>query len=306
MTESSAETQGNRSAGVYLSSLLVCLLCTAAWSGQAARADFEVGQQWVYRHEGPRPGNIEPNVIDGERIVQVISTADGPEGKQWVLEERFTNSKDVISRFHVNQEQILTLLEMENKKGEVAKLRYDPLTPYRATDLAVGQKRAIETTLKIESVEFSLPSTITIERLENETIATPAGEFVGCYHYRTTTLATVNIKIAKIPITEERQQWYHPRAGGMVKEVYRRGPIKFLTWSRQGYTATSELQAFGKQEVKPPVKPVLQDDTNDPPARQPLAPPAKRSFDRTMVLILILVAGVLVIGHLRSRKRARR
>jgi len=58
----------------------------------------------------------------------------------------------------------------------------------------------------MEAVEFSLPATITIERLEDETTTTPAGEFVGCQHYRTTTASTVNIKIAKIPITEERHQ----------------------------------------------------------------------------------------------------
>ena len=253
--------------------LLIGVLGAAAEPEQAMPESFAVGQRWEYQHQGPRPGNIEPNAIDGQRILHVVSATEGQEGRQWVIEERFTHDQGAIGRVHVNQQQMLTLLEIENKKGEVAKLRYDPPTPYRVTDLAVGEKRESETTLRMDAVDFSLPSIITIERLEDETISTPAGEFVGCRHYRTTTASTVNIKIAKIPITEERQQWYHESIHGMVKEIYRRGPVKFLTWSREGYTATSVLTAFGQEEVTAAPQPAIEER---PMSRRPARSGANR------------------------------
>ena len=283
------------------------LFCAVAGAEPAVEEGLDVGQRWQYRHEGPRPGNVEPNAIDGERILQVISVAEEQGGKQWVIEERFTHSADVIGRLCVNQELMLTAIEIENKKGEVARLRYDPPIPYRVMDLAAGEKRKIETTLKMDSPEFALPSTITIERLEDESITTPAGEFAGCPHYRTVTTSTVNIKIAKIPFTEEREQWYHPRVHGMVKEVYRKGPVRFLTWSRPGYTATSVLTAFGREEVMAAaVEPVAQTDANDGSEDAQEKPESRvRSLGR-IKWVLLGAAGILTTGGLVFAKWARR
>lgn len=304
MVGSSAETPWGRRVIASWLSLLVGSFYAAAGPEQAVPESFAVGQRWEYQHQGPRPGNVEPNAIDGQRILHVISATEGPEGTQWVVEERFTNDKGVIGRVHVNQQQMLTLLEIENKKGEVAKLRYDAPIPYRVRDLAVGEKRTIETTLRMESAEFSLPSTITIERLADETTTTPAGAFVGCRHYRTTTASIVNIKIAKIPITEERQQWHHESIHGMVKEVYRRGPVKFLTWSREGYTATSVLTAFGKEEVKAAPEPAAADG---PGGRRPheSTPAAAPAAGRALLLpgtIAILTISCLILLHRARRK----
>lgn len=303
MARSSAEFQRRRRGMAGWLGWWIGALGAVAGAGPAVPESFAVGQRWEYQHQGPRPGNIEPNAIDGQRILHVIAATAGQEGKQWVIEERFTNDKGTIGRVHVNQEHMLTLLEIENKKGEVAKLRYDPPIPYRVTDLPVGEKRKIETTLRMEAVEFSLPSVITIERLEDETITTPAGEFVGCRHYRTTTASTVNIKIAKIPITEERQQWYHERIQGAVQEVYRRGPIKFLTWSREGYTATSVLTAFGTEEVKAAPEPAVRDS---PRSRPPHATEPKAASHAGVALGLLGAAVVLSIGYLVILQRARR
>jgi hypothetical protein len=303
MTEASAETRWRRRVIASWLSLLVGSFGAAAGPEQAMPESFAVGQRWEYQHEGPRPGNIEPNAIDGQRILHVISAIEGPEGKQWVIEERFTNDKGAIGRVHVNQQQMLTLLEIENKKGEVAKLRYDPPIPYRVMDLAVGEKRKIETTLRMDAVEFSLPSVITVERLEDETITTPAGAFVGCRHYCTTTASTVNIKIAKIPITEERQQWYHDSIHGAVKEIYRRGPVKFLTWSREGYTATSVLTAFGQEEVTPAPAPAVADR---PMSRRPPEAKPQAASHAGRALVLLGAIAILSVSCLVLLQRARR
>ena len=228
----------------------VGLICATASAASASTGTFEVGQRWEYRHEGPRPGSTEPNAIDGERILWVVSSIGEPGATQWSIEERFTKDEKVVGCLLVDGARLLNALEIRNEKGEKVMLRYDPPVPYRPADMNVGETREIETTLRVDSAGFSLPNKTVVERLADESISTPAGEFTGCSHFRSTTTSIVDIKIAKIPVTEEREQWYHPSVRGMVKEVYRKGPVKFLRWSRPGYTATSTLTAYGKQDLE--------------------------------------------------------
>lgn len=282
--------------------LVLGWLASMAWSQSATPESFEVGWRWEYRHEGPRPGDMEPNVIDGQRILRVISTADEPAGKQWIMEERFTHSPRVVSRLHVSQERLLTRVELRDSKGQALQLRYEPAIPYPTPDLAVGAKRTIETTLKVEGADFSLPATTTTERLEDETVTTPAGEFAGCRRYRTTTLSTIDVKIGKIRTTEERDQWFHDSVHGMVKEVYRRGAVKFLTWSRPAYTATSTLTAFGKDELPPVAEPLSQTES----AAAPSVPPSSASPRTPLRWIISAGAAILVLGGLLVIRRTKR
>jgi hypothetical protein len=229
--------------------IVVGLLCATAWGTSSSRAAFEAGQRWVYRHEGPRPGSMEPNAIDGERILWVVSSVGEPGAVQWVIEERFTKDEKVVGRLFVDGAGFLNALEIQNEKGQRVRFRYDPPVPYRPVEMNVGETRTIQTTGRVDSASFVLPNKTVVERLADETVSTPAGEFGDCTHFRSTTTSTVDIRIAKIAMSEEREQWYHSSINGMVKEIYRKGPVKFLGWSRPGYTATSTLMAYGKEEV---------------------------------------------------------
>ena len=290
----------------HATGLLLGLFCGLACGAQGAAAKFEVGQRWVYRHEGPRPGSVEPNVIDGQRILHVISRVEEQDETTWVIEETFTNSMEVIGRLYVDEARRLTALDIENDKGEVAALYYDPPVPYQVAEMDVGRAETIETTLRVKSADFALPSTITIRRLENETITTPAGEFADCLHYTVTSRSTIDIKLAKIRITEQRRRWYHPRVHGLVKEVYRREPVRFLTWSRDGYTATSVLTTFDNVPV--PVQahaPSLVARTEKAP-REPMDSPAPASSHATTYVVVLGVLAVFGATGYGLVKRARK
>ena len=110
-------------------SIVVGLLCGTTWSTAASKVGFEIGQQWQYQHEGPRPGSIEPNAIDGERILWVVSSVEEQGGAQWVIEERFTKDRKVVGRLFVDGDGLLTALEIQNAKGEKMRLRYDSPVP---------------------------------------------------------------------------------------------------------------------------------------------------------------------------------
>jgi len=306
MTDLPAVIRWRLSARVVWMSIPIGLFCAVMRAGQVAKEPFEVGQRWEYRHEGPRPGSMEPNAIDGERIMHVIAVVEKPEGKQWIIEERFTKGENVVGRLHVNKERLVTAIEIENEKAEVATLTYDPPVPHQVTELTVGEEKIIETSLKMDSAEFTLPSTIVIRRLGNETATTPAGEYLDCLHYRITTHSTFNIKIAKIPFTEERERWYHPKVNGLVKEVYRKGPVKFLTWSRKGYTATSVLTAFGREEVPAEIRSAGKVDSTNQDKGPPKHSQPSKTGSSAIYAVFLGTTVVLVTGISVLRKRTKR
>ncbi len=255
---------------------------------------------------------MEPNAIDGERIVWVIGQGlgSGEQGRaQWVIEERFTNNQQVVGRLCVDLDGFLTAIEIQNEKGEKARLRYDPPVPYQPTDMNVGEVKTIETTLRMDSPSFAIPNKTRVERLGDETVRTPAGEFPNCLHFRSMTCSTIDVKIAKIPMTEEREQWFHPSAKGMVKEVYRKGPVKFLTWSRPGYTATSTLIALANEKpdssVSDSVQTYAERSGPQKPPPSPLGPDRLRSGAAILVAMALLAVALAWNRHAR-RSRGRR
>jgi len=289
-----------------LVSTAACLFCAAASAGPVGTAPFEIGQRWEYKHEGPRPGSMDPNAIDGERILHVIAVLEEDGCRQWVIQERFTNSNSVTARLYVDEERMLTAVEIENEKVEAMILKYESPVPYQVTELAVGEKETIETVLRMDAANFGLPSTIVNERLADETITVPAGEFADCVHYKSTATSTFDVKIAKIPFTEERERWYHPEVNGLVKEVYRKGPVKFLTWSREGYTATSVLTSFGRQQPEAGIATTIRSGGEG----QGKEGPAKRrsiiSSCTTACVILLVAVGILAAAGYVLARRARR
>jgi len=270
-------------------SISLCIACVAA---AGAEAPFAVGQQWTYRHTGPKPGSFEPNAIDGERIAQVIG--EDPNNRLWIIEERYTNSSDPVGRLRIDRARMLIAIEIQGKQGPPGLLRYDPPIPYEAPDLAVGEKTTIETTLRMDSPKFSMPTTLEFERLADETIETDAGTFEACRHYKTTSRATFDIRIAKVPVIEERHRWLHPRVNGLVKETYHREPVKFLSWSRPRYDTSSVLTAFGIEPV-----------SEAPAAAITPQPPAAHGTHTGSGGILLLVVAVVAatMGVLLLRRR---
>ncbi len=275
-------------------SIALCIAAVAA----AGEAPFAVGQQWTYAHTGPRPGSIEPDPVDGQRIAQVI--AEDPNSGLWIIEERYTNNPDPIGRAHVDPNRMLVAIEIEGKQAQPALLRYDPPIPYEAPELAVGQAATIDSTLRMDSPALAMPITIEFERLADETIETDAGSFEACRHYQIATRSTLDIKIGKIDSVEHRHRWLHDRANGLVKETYRKEAVKFLTWSRPAYDASSVLTAFGVEAVAQ--RPARTADPNGSPAADAHEGHSSHRSP-TEIALIVLAIGLAVAGFLLLRRR---
>jgi hypothetical protein len=189
---------------------------------------------------------------------------------------------------------MLTALDIENEKDEAVAMYYDSPVPYLIAEMEIGQTKKVETTLRVRSGEFALPATIAFERLPDETVSTPAGEFAGCLHYRVTHRSTIDVKVAKIPITEQRLRWYHADVNGLVKEVYSREPIKFLMWSRDGYTSTSVLERFDTAPVE--VRPEVAGSTVPSPETPRTAENRPAGAVFPAVARLVVLGGLMVLA----------
>jgi len=265
---------------------------------------FEVGQRWEYEHEGPRPGAVKTKVIDGRRILQVVSQVEQDGQTLWVIEERFTHDPNVVVLLYVDDTGMLRSLDGVNKKGEATRLTYEPAIVYQAMAMEVGEQKTLETKLLTEDGNFAMPITMEVSRLEDEAVVTAAGRLEACRHFEVVTKSLLDLKVAKIPIKETRQRWYSEEVSGLVKEVYEKGPGKFLTWSWEGYTSTSTLVSFGVEEV----------DANTLAAAESAAGSGQRQnrgADRPMIhltligVLVALFAGICIAGGILVARRLR-
>lgn len=264
---------------------------------------FELGQRWVYNHEGPRPQAIEPNAINGQRILQVVSR-DARSGQAvWGIEERFTGDPNVVGRLYVDEERRLRSIEVANEKGEATRLIYEPAIAYQVLALQVGGKTVVKTRLRTGDGKFKIPIMIGVRRFEDETLVTPAGRFPGCRHFEFVTKSTIDLKVMKIPMQETHHRWYSDQVNGLVKEVYEKAPGKFMTWSWEGYTSTSTLASFGAAEIDTNTAntgglpaPVA-DPTQDTAVKQP------GHFLRAVQVLGILCVGGGILAVIRTVRR---
>jgi hypothetical protein len=284
--------------------VVVTILCVLSILNlaEAAQAPYEVGQYWQYNHQGPRPGATEPKAIDGERILHVIGTVGTDPEQQWIIEDRFTNDPNIVGRLHVRNDRTITAIVIENEKGESLTLSYSQPIPYQTVDMTVGGSVQIATELVTQPGGYKVPCTLQITRLDDETIDTPAGRFPDCRVFRSVTDTIIDIKIAKIPIRESRQWWYSDRVGAAVKECYTRDPVKFLTWSQDGYTATTTRAAFGLRGISLILPaPAIRDDTNL--AAPPADVEAQRNWKWPAVAVCVVAAVIGLRRYARTRTR---
>lgn len=148
--------------------------------------------------------------IDGERIVWVLARVEGQGANcgPWKNDSPMTNTA-IASGLLVRADG--PWLHRTRKRQRPDKLRFQlrPAHPLPPTDDGRGKLDDLHVPADGRKLDFTLPSEIITERLADET-GDARREFADCRHYRIITTSTINLKIAKIPFTEEREQWYHP------------------------------------------------------------------------------------------------
>lgn len=271
-------------------------------SAAASQADppYRPGQYWEYALEGPRPGAVEPKAIDGQRILRVVANLADDANERWVIEDTFTNDPNVIGRLHVGSDRMLNFAVIANEKNEAMTLVYRKPIPHQRVDMAVGETMHLETEIVTNPGSFTVPLSIEIKRLEDETVETQAGVFTDCRSYTSITDSVVDIKIAKIPFREHRRWWYSDQVGANVREIYTKEDVKSWIWSKKGYTSTGTLTAFGIRDVSNETRAAAVADVN-----KIAAAIEDRKEHRTYKAIAALVAGIAVVGLILAKYKRR-
>lgn len=279
---------------------------TVLLTGFAARAavagQFKVGQRWVYSHEGPRPGAMEPNAVDGQRVLQVVSRTEQAGQTRWMIQERFTGDPNVVGHLSVDDAGLLHSLDLVNAEGEAMRLMYESAIPYQALDIVIGEQKTQETKLVGADGKFSVAMTVKVRRLNDESVVTDAGRFEACRHFEFVTQSSIDMKLVKIPILETRHRWVSDQVQGLVKERYEKSPGKFMTWSWEGYSATSTLASFGLGPVDPNT--VVSMTSAQTQSSRPGG--TTRFLKKTKILggLLVCVCAAIVIRAVRRRRRS--
>jgi len=179
-------------------------LCSRQVEGEEDLRQLAVGQRWEYAHTGPRPSSMQPKVIDGQRVLQVIEHVKEENNSYWIIEENFTNDPEVVSRLHIDAKNLLTAVyNYHVDKGLFLKMSYQPGIPWPAPELALGEEKTYEINLILGEGDFTLPETVEFKRLPDETVEVEAGTYVNCRRVQVASSCVMDFKVTKIPYREK-------------------------------------------------------------------------------------------------------
>jgi hypothetical protein len=273
-------------------------LCFSQVGGEEDIRQLAIGQRWEYAHTGSRPSSMQPKVIDGQRIFQVIERVEEDNTSYWIIEESFTNDPEIVSRLHINDEKHLTAVyNYHVEKGMFLKMSYQPGIPWQAPALAVGEEKTYESSLILGEGELILPETVVFKRLADETVEVEAGTYVNCRRIQVSISCVMDFKVAKIPYQEKRDLWLHPDVKGTIKEVYKKEDMKIVGFTQKGYSTSSVLTSYTVQEKAEAIlvnKEILEHDDSGMSLRTKLY---LALFGALAVLLLLIVAAILGIRY---------
>ena len=119
----------------------------------------------------------------------------------------------------------------------------EPGYPFDYLNLKPGEEKKLEVKFRFGE-DRSFPLRLTAKRVQDETVKVPSGEFENCIHIQCEETVTFTSPDGdEITITTKRQQWYHPKVNGLVKEIFTREAP-----DGGSDTGTSELKSYAKEK----------------------------------------------------------
>ncbi len=237
--------------------LTVLMLATAAESvAMESERAYQVGEKWVYQHEGPKierwVQSWELNPFEGERIKEVIKVEKNNGKKYWVIKESFGPTDFVQTHHYVDDRSLVGKFKtiMLKMSGMSVKTLNEPAYPFDYVSLEIGEEKEFQSQRTVKGFYSTYPLNVKFKRMEDQTIEVPAGKFKNCRHFEISTSYTIpwdgNLDRGQCVISRDTDLWYHPQANGVVKEVTQSEPFEYMGEIRQGFTITSVLKSYSK------------------------------------------------------------
>jgi len=207
--------------------ILVVVTLVMLVGGSAYGVNWQVGEKWVYKHEGPRPYNNPSSTVKGDRTVEVTAIKGEGVEKRYLLKNMWGTEDANPATSYIDPNNMIDKLDIEG----MAILTLDPPIP-AIWSLKVGEEKVVKTQLDFGG--FAIPITYVAKRLKNEALTVPAGQFKDCQHVQT--ISTMQNEMGE-PVKNKTDTWYHPKVKNSVKDV-----IVTNYQSENSYSATSVLK----------------------------------------------------------------
>ena len=212
--------------------LLVIVGLITLSGGIAIGEDWQVGEKWIYKHEGPRPYADPSAVVKGDRTAEVIAIKGEGAEKQYLLKNMWGSEDPNPSTSYIDSKNMLHKIDIEF----MFTLLITPPVPI-FWGLKPGEEKTLKTNLDLAGM--SIPIEYVAKRMKDETITVPAGTFENCRHVQIiSSLQNENGQTMK----NKEEYWFHPKVRNLVKGV--------IITNYQGdgsYTSTSLLKSHTKK-----------------------------------------------------------
>ena len=242
-----------------LAAFLLCismLLIAGETAAVESERTFQIGEKWVYQHEGPKIERWEQswdfNPFKGERTKEVVSVEESNGKKYWVIKESFGAADPVQAHHYVDDRnftvKIKTVMLQMSGMGVITLNK--PAYPFDYVSLKIGEEKAFQSQRTVKRFYSTYPLSIKFKRMEDQTAEVPAGKFKNCQHFKVSMSYTIpydiDVDIGQTVISQDTDLWYHPLVNGVVKEITRSEPFEYMGEIRQGFTITSVLKSYSK------------------------------------------------------------
>ena len=212
--------------------LLVIAALVTLSGGNVYAENWQVGEKWIYKHEGPRPYADSSAMVKGDRTVEVTAIKGEGEEKRYLLKNMWGSEDLNPSISYIDSNNMLHKLDIEY----MFTLLIAPPVPV-FWPLKPGEEKTLKT--KMEIAGMSIPVEYVAKRMKDETITVPAGKFEKCQHVQIiSSLQNENGQTVK----NKEEYWYHPKVRNLVKGV--------IITNYQGdnsYTSTNLLKSHTKK-----------------------------------------------------------
>ncbi len=217
--------------------LILVLIGIIGMAGASEKDDlFQTGEKWIYKHQGPKPGSLNPKKLNGDRIRKCLSSQGNNENKRWVVEEKYPTEEGF--RYFIDRNRLVNKIET----GFDTTVHFNPPIPFDCQILQKDEEKEYHSEFNFGRLLVSYM--VKSKRLKNETVIVPAGEFNDCHHYHNITIITFRNESAKTVIRLTQDVFYHPKAHGIVMEISKRSPVDLGGKILDGQTSTSVLKFY--------------------------------------------------------------
>jgi len=212
--------------------LIIIVTLTVLTCESVYAEDWEVGEKWTYKHEGPRPFADSSAAVQGDRTVELAAIKGEGADRRFLLKTLWGTEDNTPSIAYIDSKKLIHKIDIVN----LGVLVFTPPVP-AIWSLKPGEQKTLKT--KMDVAGFSLPMEYIAKRLKDETITVPAGKFKNCQHVQVM-IATQDA--TDQPVKHKQDYWYHPKIGNLVKDI-----VVTNHEGGTGYTSTSVLKSHTKR-----------------------------------------------------------